>query len=126
MTRPRTSLENLEPAVLTSSGYRFAGQSPGKSWGVGFQLTRRQFDRLVQENCLYGGESPDPLNGIDRVDNSIGYTQENCVPCCAQCNRAKSNLSKDVFLAWVTRVYLHMNDEGPDCPDCIPDEACGE
>jgi 5-methylcytosine-specific restriction endonuclease McrA len=29
------------------------------------------------------------VQGIDRVDNSIGYTPDNCVPCCTQCNRIK-------------------------------------
>lgn len=28
---------------------------------------------------------------LDRKDNSLGYSKENCVVCCARCNRAKSN-----------------------------------
>lgn len=28
---------------------------------------------------------------LDRKDNSLGYFKENCVVCCARCNRAKSN-----------------------------------
>jgi hypothetical protein len=28
---------------------------------------------------------------LDRKDNNLGYTKENCVVCCARCNRAKSN-----------------------------------
>lgn len=28
---------------------------------------------------------------IDRKDNSKGYTKENCVVCCSQCNRVKNN-----------------------------------
>jgi hypothetical protein len=48
-------------------------------------------------------------NGIDRVVNSVGYTLENCVPCCSDCNRAKSTLSRQEFTAWARRVKEHLN-----------------
>ena len=44
-------------------------------------------------------------NGIDRIDSSQGYTNENSVPCCTFCNFAKHTMGKDDFLAWVKRVY---------------------
>lgn len=28
---------------------------------------------------------------LDRKDNNLGYTKENCVVCCARCNKAKSD-----------------------------------
>lgn len=37
----------------------------------------------------YGGQSSGYK--LDRKDNSLGYSKENCVVCCARCNRAKSN-----------------------------------
>ena len=42
--------------------------------------------------------------GIDRIDSSIGYVVENCVPCCTLCNRMKSNLSGREFIAHVDRI----------------------
>ena len=44
-------------------------------------------------------------NGIDRLDSNLGYTVDNCVPCCKYCNTAKNTMSVDDFLAWVGRVY---------------------
>lgn len=29
---------------------------------------------------------------LDRKDNTVGYTKENCVVCCGECNRIKSDL----------------------------------
>ena len=46
-------------------------------------------------------------NGIDRINNQIGYTKENCVPCCFICNRAKNTLSEEKFLSWIEQVYKH-------------------
>lgn len=41
---------------------------------------------------------------IDRVDSSIGYVESNCVACCAQCNIAKSDYTKDEFVAMARRI----------------------
>ena len=46
-------------------------------------------------------------NGIDRVDNTRGYTLDNVVPCCFKCNRAKDTMTKEEFLEWVGRVATH-------------------
>lgn len=47
------------------------------------------------------------INGIDRIDSSIGYTKENCVPCCPICNCAKNTMTQDDFKQWIRRVYKH-------------------
>ena len=44
-------------------------------------------------------------NGIDRVDSSKGYTDENSVTCCKHCNTAKNTMSEDDFYKWIKRVY---------------------
>jgi hypothetical protein len=38
------------------------------------------------------------------VDNTKGYTKENCVPCCKICNRLKSDLTKEEFEEYQKRV----------------------
>lgn len=56
-------------------------------------ITFEQYAPLVQENnCFYCPNSLSKLgSGLDRKDNSIGYTLENVVPCCRSCNRTKGD-----------------------------------
>lgn len=47
-------------------------------------------------------------NGIDRVDNSIGYVSDNCVPCCKFCNHAKLDMTVEEFKSHIKRIFLHL------------------
>ncbi|WP_037547415.1 hypothetical protein [Spirochaeta lutea] len=74
-----------------------------------FELTKEQFDRLSTGNCYYCNvEGP---NGIDRIDNSKGYSIENCVSCCKHCNYVKGNLSIKLFNEWKKRFIEHQKSE---------------
>lgn len=44
------------------------------------------------------------VNGVDRVDNGIGYELSNCVPCCSMCNHAKRDHTVKDFVEWAARV----------------------
>lgn len=43
-------------------------------------------------------------NGVDRLDNAVGYLPGNCVPCCKFCNLAKAGGSYEEFVAYLDRV----------------------
>lgn len=84
--------------------------------GFEFNLSREQFENLVEKSCVYCGSEPQLrqkvglssgvlANGIDRLDSLAGYLPENCVPCCQVCNRAKSDMTLDEFKAWVARIH---------------------
>jgi hypothetical protein len=45
------------------------------------------------------------FTGIDRYNSNLGYTVENSVPCCKNCNRAKSDLSFDDFKEHIKKIY---------------------
>lgn len=75
--------------------------------GREFSITKEQARILFSGNCYYCQTPPSNVmnrnnngdfvyNGIDRVDNSIGYTIENCVSCCANCNYLKKNVSVNI------------------------------
>lgn len=99
------------------SRYRYSARIRGHSWG----LSRDEFRVLTQGNCYYCGAAPSvghlthksangayTYNGIDRVDNSSGYEKLNVVTCCSVCNRAKGDMSQEVFIAWVVRANSHL------------------
>jgi hypothetical protein len=58
--------------------------------------------------CFYCGSSYDErLNGLDRIDSSKGYTDDNTVSCCSTCNCMKSSLPLNSFLYHVLKIYLY-------------------
>ncbi len=99
--------------------YKSAACKRGYEWA----LTRQEVTDLSQQVCHYCGAEPSNIrtmhdvegvllyNGLDRVDNMLGYTRDNVVPCCGVCNRAKLNMSYSEFMAWITRVYKHLLEE---------------
>lgn len=93
--------------------------------GISFELTIDQCMFLFKQNCYYCGEQPSPFNvyqtkdknhfkltynsdavkeawvvanGIDRLNPAIGYTSDNSVSCCTQCNYAKLDYSEEEFI----------------------------
>lgn len=93
--------------------------SAGKRGHV-FDLSVEEFENLVVgKNCTYCKKPPKrkkttqdkgsiTYTGIDRVNNYLGYTVSNCVPCCTQCNKLKSNLSFDTLKAY-SSIYETLN-----------------
>ena len=78
--------------------------------GIPWELTSDQFSEIAQRKCFYTGAVPSKkfesnsgeifqYNGIDRVDNTKGYTVENCVACAPAINQMKADLPLDVFLS---------------------------
>ena len=60
-----------------------------------FSLSFEEFCNLLKSSCFYCGGNG---GGIDRVDNSKGYTSDNVCPCCFPCNNAKRTLTQQTFI----------------------------
>ena len=88
--------------------------------GHPFNMTVEQFGELMSQPCHYCGGDPATRqdysnrpfhkglrNGIDRVDNSVGYVEGNCVPCCKDCNFSKRTRSVTDFLTHVSAIHQH-------------------
>lgn len=64
---------------------------------------------MIKSDCYYCGLSAVDMKhgrvGIDRIDNSLGYVESNCVPCCRYCNSAKMDLSVEDFQNKISLIY---------------------
>lgn len=86
-----------------------------------FELSKEEFRSLTKQNCNYCNIEPKQkyqkptlnghylYNGIDRVDNSTGYTIINCVPCCGICNGMKMGRSQLEFKQMIKKIYEHLD-----------------
>ena len=84
--------------------------------GLSFRLTKEQFRSITGEPCFYCKAGPSAIierprqngiyvyNGIDRVDNTKGYSVSNCVPCCKICNWMKNDMDQKEFLTHVHKM----------------------
>ena len=64
-----------------------------------FLLTLEEFQAFVIQPCHYcGAHVQNESIGIDRIDSTLGYTTNNCVPCCEICNTMKFIYCKEFFL----------------------------
>ncbi|MBE3139499.1 MAG: hypothetical protein IMZ53_02845 [Thermoplasmata archaeon] len=89
-----------------------------------FTLTKEEFLELTKSDCFYCGTEPKQYkskygnksrkgipfvyNGIDRVDNSVGYEYANCVPCCKTCNRMKGCLGFNEFTKKIKEIVDNL------------------
>lgn len=76
--------------------------------GLYWDLTNEQFEKVITNPCTYcGGEGSLGFNftGIDRVDNTAGYTIENVQPACKRCNQARNNIDMPEFLDLIRKIY---------------------
>ncbi len=72
-----------------------------------FQLLTEEFNKLILQPCFYcGGMNKSGFNGIDRVNNNLGYIIENSVPCCSLCNKMKSNLHYRDWLDHIEKISV--------------------
>jgi hypothetical protein len=73
-----------------------------------WELTKEEVKNLVRLNCFYCGAVAQRIknevngsvlwNGIDQKLPCAGYTLQNCVTCCYECNRMKLNIPFGKFL----------------------------
>lgn len=86
-------------------------QHNAKNRGFSFELTFEQFMTFWQKPCHYCGNNIETV-GIDRVDNTIGYTLQNSVSCCKICNDMKKVLSVNEFITQCKRIVNNLEQIG--------------
>ncbi|MEE9214909.1 MAG: hypothetical protein V3U54_08965 [Thermodesulfobacteriota bacterium] len=97
-----------------------------KDRNLSFELSREDIQEIVQKSCFYCGKEPSQFsygggitkeaianskfiyNGIDRLNNKLGYFKKNCVPCCKRCNYSKHTMSYTEFKQWINTLYNRL------------------
>lgn len=93
---------------------KYRQRSPARK--LDFELTLDFFKKNVYAPCYYCGEEIKAV-GFDRLDNNVGYTEDNSVPCCIDCNFMKRSLHKDRFLELCSKIannHRFNNNHGGD------------
>jgi hypothetical protein len=111
-------------------GYKNGAKKRGFDWSLSYE----DFVRISTKPCVYCGSEPKKwdcmtnspslrkdspnvnpgdyeiyFTGIDRYNSKLGYTVENSVPCCKNCNRAKSDMSFDEFKEHIKKIYQWLH-----------------
>lgn len=94
---------NMDRALAYHYGiYR----SSARRRNIDFELDMDEFLSLVLRICHYCGEVQEIkyktyiylVNGIDRIDNTLGYVMGNVRTCCRDCNVAKGTMTETQFI----------------------------
>lgn len=89
---------------------------------IAFELSKEEFKKFTQQKCHYCGIEPKNIckserntgdfiyNGIDRINNKLGYEIENIVPCCKICNMLKKDLDYYIFIAHIKQIVTNFKE----------------
>lgn len=124
---PCFPFEDKKSIVTSHKGLYRSYIYHAKERDIDFKLSLEELIDISSNNCAYCNKQPSQLyqildaktkkvrsgipfyyNGIDRVNNSIGYTKENCVACCKQCNRCKGKMTLAEFKTWIKAIHDNL------------------
>ena len=91
-----------------------------------WNLSPEEFESLILSSCRYcgllgsvkelryktGDDQVLTTNGIDSVDNLLGYSVLNCVSCCSECNHAKRTMDPEAWRELCLRISSHIDNWG--------------
>lgn len=105
-------LKVSDQAAFNDLLYKYMSRAKKKE--LEFTLNEQEFRELTSSNCHYCQKPPrqnnnrkhsnpkykDKMrfkidyiyNGVDRINSDLGYTKNNCVPCCGDCNLIKNDI----------------------------------
>jgi hypothetical protein len=110
----RVSLVNL---IFTHSWNDFVQGC--KKRNIKTTLTKKDVFKLIFDPCFYCGRKNVNIrtikhkystriirrNGIDRINNKLGYHKNNVVSCCGDCNEMKMARTKKEFINLIKLIY---------------------
>ena len=112
-------IHSLRKGKAAFNALIYAMKAGARKRNLEWNLTKEQVRHLTKQSCHYCGAEPSNVheqlgcnepyvyNGLDRADNTKGYTIDNVVPCCFNCNRSKGTRTVSEFILWVVKLYEH-------------------
>jgi hypothetical protein len=111
--------------VASFNNYIRGYRNSASKRGYVFELTEEQFKVVIAGDCVACGAPPKEIsrktkkysatpilaNGVDRIDNKLGYIIGNVQPMCVPCNKAKSSMGYEAFQKWLE----HIRTGAPKC-----------
>jgi len=111
------------PGTAAFNGYYTSYKVRAKSKNRDFDLSKKEFEKLIYDNCYYCNSKPSKIepkrnnringkiivNGIDRILSDKGYTLDNCIPCCWKCNQAKMDMKYEEFIIWLKQIRNYVS-----------------
>lgn len=99
----------MKPVVIDYYGKAFCSYKiQARARKLEFDIPREEFNKIVTMRCVYCNAAPSNfsavkdgrtfINGIDRIDNRLGYVRGNIVPCCFNCNWAKRDMRASEYV----------------------------
>jgi len=82
-------------------------KSQAKIRKISFSLLLEDFKKRWNKNCFYCDDKIKTI-GLDRINNKLGYVEDNIVVCCFSCNRAKGNFSIYKFINKCKKITQNM------------------
>jgi hypothetical protein len=107
----------------TFQTYRDQARTRNLEWSI----PEKQARLLFKSPCAYCNSAPTnhrqrvykdrtlnfTYSGIDRKDNTVGYTSDNCVPCCSVCNKMKLDHTEEFFIEHIKKILEVHNGTHP-------------
>ncbi len=86
----QAKIDSKKPRTRYKTSIRAAAKR-GHQWTI----TEDEFYILLKEECYYcngqiGDRKTQGGSGLDRIDNDVGYTLTNVLPCCTICNKTRN------------------------------------
>ena len=109
--RKISDLERVENSLIRE--YKHSA----KQRNITYSLSDNLLLQLVKDPCNYCNSEPFKphrednnflYNGLDRINNNIGYLESNVVPCCFICNKMKGVLNEGKFMEHLNKIFTRI------------------
>ena len=106
---PEKTKEQTKKENQSISGKYREYKFSAKRRDIVFDLTKDDFKTFWQKPCFYCNSTIETI-GIDRKNNNIGYTLDNCLSCCKMCNVGKHTSTYEEFIEHCKKVARNCAD----------------